>query len=462
MRVLGIGDDVSLGDLYHRLWRAGHDVRVHAEDAIARQDVMAGVLHLVDDWRTELPWIRDAGDDGMIVFETAHHGALQQELRRDGYRVIGGSPLGDRLESDRVYAQDVARAVMDVRIAPSHRFADFDSAIAFVRRTPARYVYKMNGSGFASTRNYVGAESDGCDVIAWLTVQRDRWSHDDAPDFVLMEHVSGVEIGVGAYFNGHAFLTPACLDWEHKRFFPGDVGELTGEMGTLVTYRGSDRLFDETLSRLAPMLEADGYVGYINLNTIVNDAGIWPLEFTCRFGYPGFAVLDALQCDGWESILTAMAGGVTTTLATHDGYAVGVVLTVPPFPYRDGYDRLSKGLPITVRAGMTPDDEAAIHWGEVARVDGQLVTAGEIGYIAVVTGRGSTAESARDAVYARVPQVVIPNVRYRADIGERFIAKDRATLERLGILPAPRRAAPACATAVLGAPVLGTPTTAAP
>jgi len=194
----------------------------------------------------------------------------------------------------------------------------------------------------------------------------------------------------------------------------------------------------------------------------VNDAVIWPLEFTCRFGYPGFAVLDALQCAGWESILTAMAGGVTTTLATHDGYAVGVVLTVPPFPYRDGYDRLSKGLPITVRAGMTPDDEAAIHWGEVARVDGQLVTAGEIGYIAVVTGRGSTAESARDAVYARVPQVVIPNVRYRADIGERFIAKDRATLERLGILPAPRRAAPACATAVLGAPVLGTPTTAAP
>lgn len=57
---------------------------------------------------------------------------------------------------------------------------------------------------------------------------------------------------------------------------------------------------------MTPMLAAGGYCGYINLNTIVNERGIWPLEFTCRSGYPGFAVLGPLQQTGWGELFRAM------------------------------------------------------------------------------------------------------------------------------------------------------------
>ena len=194
-----------------------------------------------------------------------------------GYHVVGGSAYGDRLENDRAFAQGVL-AELGLTVCPVHDFPSRDAGANFLRENPGRYVLKFNGP----LESFVGRLNDGRDVLAFLV-----GLPDDIPPFILMPHVEGVEMGVGAYFNGEDFLTPSCLDWEHKRFFPGDLGELTGEMGTIVTYERTQRFHDLTLGRMAPLLREGGYCGYINLNTIVNEAGVWPLEFTCRFGYPG-------------------------------------------------------------------------------------------------------------------------------------------------------------------------------
>ena len=66
---------------------------------------------------------------------------------------------------------------------------------------------------------------------------------------------------------------------------------------------------------------------------------------------------------------------------------------------------------------------------------GQLVTAGMIGYIMVVTGIGESIEAARETAYNRVRKVVIPNSRYRNDIGVRLIERDLAEMRRLGLVP---------------------------
>jgi phosphoribosylamine--glycine ligase len=422
----------------------GHEVRVFLADPES-DDILHGMVPRSLCWQDDLPWVREASDLGVILFEGTGWGATQDELRRQGYRVIGSSELGDRLELDRAYGQQVARQV-GMQVAETFTFDSFEAALAFVHERPARYVLKYDGDTFAKTRNYVGALDNGLDMIAMLRLQRAKWPvPDERPSFVLMQHVRGVEVGVGGFFDGERFLSPVNLDWEHKGFFPGNLGELTGEMGTLVTYRGADKLFAATLGRVAPALRASRYVGYINLNTIVNDEGVFPLEFTCRLGVPGFAILSALHRDPWDVLLSRVVTANSRDessrdapdFATYDGFAVGVVLTVPPFPYPDGYDRLSKGAPIVFN-DIDAEELLRLHYGEVAREGDQLVTSGQIGYVMVVTGRGASVHEARQRTYALVDKVIIPNLRYRRDIGEAYELRERDELIRLGWLSAER------------------------
>ena len=121
MRVLGITETCDLGSLYLRLLGDGHEVRISVSEPLA-QGTMAGLVPRVDDWRAELDWIREAGRDGVLVFEAVGFGALQDQLRRQGFNVIGGSAFGDRLENDRAFAFDLlGRARAEDRPRPRIR-----------------------------------------------------------------------------------------------------------------------------------------------------------------------------------------------------------------------------------------------------------------------------------------------------------------------------------------------------
>ena len=81
-----------------------------------------------------------------------------------------------------------------------------------------------NHANSERTQNYVGMSSEGPDLILLLQhyqskldkSELDKYKldknnqHLESSDFVLMEYVNGIEIGVGAFFNGERFLQPAC------------------------------------------------------------------------------------------------------------------------------------------------------------------------------------------------------------------------------------------------------------
>ena len=426
LRFLGVGETCDLGALYLALRREGHAVKVAVSEPLAA-GTLAGLVERVGDWRAELAWLKQGPDLGIVLFESVSEGfgALQDELRREGHHVIGGSAHGDRLENDRAHAQAL---LADLGFPAGHvwRFSDGAAAERFIAAHPGRYVLKFSGPGRSSHDNYIGQLGDGSDVRAMVG------GAGAGTDFILMRFIEGVEMGVGAYFDGERFLEPACLDFEHKRFFNGDIGELTGEMGTLATYDRTGVFFRRTLKLVEPHLRGHGHVGYVNLNTIVNADGIWPLEFTCRFGYPGFAILHPLQRTGWSELFAAMIERGRPRFETRHGFCTGVVVTTPPFPYSREDVAAPVGLPVILPTDADPDHH---HFGEMGHdARGQLVTSGLYGWTMVVTGVAPTIADSKAEAYARLGRIAVPNMRYRLDIADRQIGGEWAAVERLGLL----------------------------
>jgi phosphoribosylamine--glycine ligase len=419
MRVLGIGSKIELGDLYLSLVRDGHEVRVFAGDP-SYSGCFEGLLGKVADWHAELAWV---GRDGVILFERVGVGAQQDALRDDGYQVIGGSLVGDRLEYDRGFGQATLRAA-GLQTATALSFATAAEAAAWLEAHPGRTVLKYHNNAKAT---FVGDHPQGQDVLFQLR-------RGPQGPVLLMPRLAGVEVGVGGYFDGQRFLRPACIDFEHKRFFVGEMGEMTGEMGTLVAYPADNRIFEATLARIEPVFRDAGHVGYVNLNMIANDDGLWPLEFTCRFGNPGFAILAPLQRAGWGDLLGRMIRGGESEFPASPDWSIGIVLTVPPFPEELPGADPAEDPPLFFHDDPAGDEVPHYHFSDVRIEDGQMFARRRTGYAMVVTGIGASVEAAQAAATARARNVMAPNLRWRTDIGDRFVNGDGQMLQRLGWL----------------------------
>src|SRR5204862_1182967 len=74
-----------------------------------------------------------------------------------------------------------------------------------------------------------------------------------------------------------------------------------------------------------------------------------------------------------------------------------------------------------------------IHHGDIRVVEGDWHVAGSTGYALVVTGSGQTMPEAQREAYARIKNIILPNMFYRTDIGDRWTT-DGDLLQSWGLL----------------------------
>ncbi|MCE9584692.1 MAG: phosphoribosylamine--glycine ligase [Planctomycetes bacterium] len=411
-KFLFVSHDALAVDLAWKVLREGHEV-LFSVGAKSEKDIGDGLLEKCDDWESKAEWA------DVIVFDDVGCAGDAEKWRKRGKAVIGGSAYSDRLELDRDFGQDEMRAA-GMNILPNWDFESFDAAATFIREKPDRYVVKPNGKAQnEKVLSYVGQEEDGRDVIEMLEHFKRGWAA-KIKSFQLQKHATGVEVAIGAFFNGKEFVGPSCVNFEHKRMCNGNIGPSTGEMGTSMFWVNRGPLYEATLGRMEKRLEQGGYRGYFDLNLIANGRGLVPLEATCRFGYPTINIQMEGVLSPWGEFLAAIARGENFNLRTKRGFQVGVVLAVPPFPFvdADAFRKYSEDAVVMFKKPVTD----GFHPCDMKRdaADGDWRLAGSSGYAAVVTGDGTTMEEARREAYNKVKQILIPNMFYRTDIGERW------------------------------------------
>ena len=408
-KFLFIGYESLSGDLVWQLTKEGHLAKAYIKTV--EEDVYNGFVEKVSDWEQHKDWA------DIIVIDDVGFGNVADKLRKNGKLVIGGSKYTDMLEMDRYFGQNELKKY-GINILPQWQFSNYDEAIEFIIKNPERYVFKPGGSVLSQHKDllFLGQEEDGKDLLELLS-QNKNVLQKKVSTFQLQKFVSGVEIAVGAFFNGKDFILPVNINFEHKRVFPGDIGPFSGEMGTLMFWSEPNHLFKATLEKMKPALAESGYTGYVDLNCVVNGKGIYPLEFTMRFGYPTISIqLEGITMSTGEW-LYKLAKGEDFELKTKKGFQVGVRILVPTCfvgPKDKETHEMYRDLPILFRK---PNNLEGVHIEDIKREDGVWRIAGTSGCLLVITGSGSTVNEARQQAYTRIKNIMIHDMFYRTDIG---------------------------------------------
>ena len=397
-------------DIVNSIKAEGHDVKLYIEDKPSKE-IGYGFVDKVIHWEKFIDWA------DIIIFDYTGYGKIASELRRAGKLVIGGTEYTDRLELDRNFGQSELQK-HKIKVIPSQEFTSFHDAIKYIENNPNTYVIKPCGETQELKQLlFVGSDDEGLDVIRVLKAYEKSWGNDFG-NFQLQRKVKGVEISIAAFFNGKEFIYPINITFEHKKLFPKELGVSTGEMGTSMFWTKDSPIFDATLLKFQSTLAKDNFVGHIDINCIVNGNGIYPLEFTSRFGYPQIFIQRAGINEPMGEFFIKIASKQNFKINVKKGFQVGAFIVVPPFPYDDKktFNLFSKDAVVVFKK----NGREGVHPMHLKKVNDEWLITGNTGIAVLVTGNGQTMKDAQKMMYNRISNVIINNGYYRTDIGDRW------------------------------------------
>lgn len=387
-----------------RLTAEGHEVKLWLRD---KKELGLG-RGLVDEARRY---------ERTVVSDCTGFGVFMDALRESEFLTFAGSEFADKLEEDRAFS-DVIMTEAGIVTPDSVRANSPEEAEEFIEAYE-RVVLKPEGGLSGVRPSEVALDQEDAREI--LDSLKKEYS-DGAMQVELQQFLPGIAISTEGWFNGRDWI-PGMFNHtlERKQRLSGDLGDSTGCMGNLVWGCGEDVLVRETLLKLTEVLRKHLYVGPIDVNCIVNEDGIYGLEFTPRFGYDAMPTLLYSLCEFnfGDFIESCARGEGVDDYRLREGFGSGIRITVPE----------GKEASVKLR-GLDLEDLDRFYPFCVAFEDGQIVSTGESGCLGVINGWGETPDEAFADAYQVVERVKVKKLQYRNDLLETF-TKEYNQLETL-------------------------------
>jgi phosphoribosylamine--glycine ligase len=409
------GDGLGIA---YQIKKEGHDVRFYIKES-GYQFAGLGLVERVPSWR---PSAGDWAD--FIIADMVGFGRNAVTLDNFNVPHLGFNPIADMFELDRQKQMQVFNK-LGVRTPDTFSFSSPSHAeeIADSWEDPG-FVIKPSGN-IETAKTYMCEDEQ---TYRWALEQ-----YKGSQPLIVQRIVHGVEVSTEGWFNGVDWVKPFNHTFEEKRFLEGNIGPNTGCMGNVVMAApGKNNQLVENLKRLSPFLRAAKYKGPVDLNTIVNQDGIFALEVTARIGYDAIEALDTLMTDPLSEFLMGIATSAKSVMHIRDEFGIAVRVSVPPYPHSNA-DVRDRDLPVTGVDLKTRNVYFTdTYWDKKNKI---MRWAAADGVVLKVTGKGKTLNKAQEDVYKTINGIKILGMQYRRDIGSR-VAGDIQALKKMRIFHA--------------------------
>ncbi len=323
-RFLLLGDRAIQHALATRLKEEGGTVRVFPGQNFGGYEIDAN------------PNINDY--DCVVVSSARYfdHPVVKRAFESRSCSIFGVDSNAAKLETSKSFFSDFADRY-GIKTPESRVFSDFEQALAFITSSEPPYVIKADGP------------ARGCGVEIAHTVEdaeRDlkrKLVDTESPLYAgtvkIERFIEGFEVAINVFLDGeHYVILPPTKP--HKRRKNDDAGPNVAGMGSLSPIRLNEDFYRELKEKIIePTMKAvqsNGWYfrGCLFMNLMLNESGIYVLEYNCRMGDPAMLVdIELLDSSLSTLILNTAQGKLSDGDVTFkDGFAAATTIVRAAYP----------------------------------------------------------------------------------------------------------------------------------